>query len=200
MALVRILNGAARQGTKVQGIESAVSELMKPLEKSFWEEAGELVHLEGMLSKALLRMQSAAHNESFQRLLAGYRVASEKNLARLSQTFRLFEVPLREKKNETAMALLQKGQQMILRTGGGPFLDALLLGLCLKTIAFKTQSYATIANWARVLSAERRDLTGVMEKILQAEKQAEGDFQRLAAKCDALAGAEESTPARKRHS
>jgi ferritin-like metal-binding protein YciE len=174
--------------------------MMKPLEKSFWEEAGELVHMEGMLSKALLRMQSVAHAESLQRLLAGYRVEVEKNLTQLSQTFRLFEVPLREKKNDTAMALLQKAQQITLRTGSSPFLDALLIALCLKTIALKAQSYATIGSWARVLSAERRDLINVLEKLFQAEKKAENDFQRLLPECDVLAGAENLEHARKRPS
>jgi ferritin-like metal-binding protein YciE len=173
-------------------------EKMKPLEKSFWEEAGELVHLEGMLSKALLRMHSVAHAEPLQRLLAGYRVTVEKNLAQLSQTFRLFEVPLREKKNETAMALLQKVQQIILRTGSGAVLDALILALCQKTIALKTQSYATIASWAQALSAERRDLTSALNKLLQTEKKAESDFQRLAPACDAAAAAEKLETARKR--
>jgi ferritin-like metal-binding protein YciE len=171
---------------------------MKPLEKNFWEEAGELVHLEGMLSKALLRMHSVAHAESLQRLLAKYRVATENNLAQLSQTFRLFEVPLREKKNDTAMALLQKVQQVILRTGSGPVLDALLLALCLKIIALKTQSYATIASWAQVLNAERRDLTAILNKLLQAEKRAESDFQRLAPECDVVAAAEQLETTRKR--
>ena len=173
---------------------------MKPLEKNFWEEAGELVHLEGMLSKALLRMHSVAHAESFQRLLAKYRVATENNLAQLSQTFRLFEVPLREKKNDTAMALLQKVQQVILRTGSGPVLDALLLALCLKIIALKTRSYATIASWAHALSAEHRDLTATLNKLHQAEKRAESDFQRLTAQCDVLAATDELETTRKRES
>src|ERR1041385_6850359 len=171
---------------------------MKPLEKSFWEEAGELVHLEGMLSKALLRMHSVAHAASFQHLLARYRVVVENNLSQLSQTFQLFEVPLREKKNETAMALLQKVQQLILRTGSGPVLDALLLALCLKTIALKTRSYATIAGWARVLSAERRDLAASLNKLHQAEVRADSDFQKLVAQSDLAAAAENLERSRKR--
>jgi len=172
---------------------------MKPLEKSFWEEAGELVHLEGMLSKALLRMHSVAHADSFKLLLAGYRVEVEKNLSQLSQTFRLFEVPLREKKNETAIALLQKVQQTILRTGSGPVLDTLLLGLCLKTIGLKTQSYATIASWAQALSAQRRDLTATLQKLQQTEEKAESDFQRLAPEYDIAAAAEKLETTERRH-
>ncbi len=171
---------------------------MKPLEKNFWEEAGELVHLEGMLSKALLRMSSAAHTESFQQLLAKYRLVVENNLAQLAQTFRLFEVPLREKKNEAAMALLQKVQQTILRTGSGPVLDALLLALCLKTIALKRRSYATIANWAHTLSAERRDLTAALKKLHQAEIRADSDFESLVPECDLAAAAENLEIGRKR--
>jgi ferritin-like metal-binding protein YciE len=171
---------------------------MKPLEKSFWEEAGELVHLEGMLSKALLRMQSAAHAEAFQQLLGRYRGVVENNLAQLSQTFRRFEVPMREKKNDTAMALLQKVQQIILRTGSGPVLDALLLALCLKVIALKTRSYATIASWADVLSGERRDLTTTLEKLCKTEIRADSDFQKLVADCDAAAAAEQVEIGRKR--
>ena len=171
---------------------------MKPLEKSFWEETGELVHLEGMLSKALLRMHSVAHAEAFRQLLAKYRLAVEKNLEQLSQIFRLFEVPLREKKNETAMALLQKVQQLILRTGSGPVLDTLLLALCLKTIALKTQAYSTIASWAQALNAERRDLTASLNKLYQTEKQALSDFARLAPECDASAAAENLEMTRKR--
>ena len=171
---------------------------MKPLEKSFWEEAGELVHLEGMLSKALHRMHSAAHTESFQHLLARYRVVVESNLSQLSQTFRLFEVPLREKKNETAMALMQKVQQLLLRTGSGPVLDALLLALCLKTIALKTRSYAAIASWAQALSAERRDLTATLNKLHQGEVRADSDFQELVPECDLAAAGEMLEISRKR--
>ena len=171
---------------------------MKPLEKNFWEEAGELVHLEGMLSKALLRMHSAAHAEPFKLVLADYRATVENNLAQLSRTFRLFDVPLREKKNETAMALLQKVQQVILRTGSGPVLDALLLALCLKAIVLKKQSYATVASWAAALTEENRDLTAILNKLCQSETGAEKDFQRLVSKCDTLAAAEDLEMIRKR--
>jgi hypothetical protein len=96
------------------------------------------------------------------------------------------------------MALLQKVQQIILRTGSGPVLDALLLALCLKTIALKTQSYATIASWAQALSAEHRDLKTALNKLHQTEKRAESEFQRFAPECDIAAAAVNLETTRKR--
>ena len=171
---------------------------MKPLEKCFWEEAAEMVHVEGMLSKALFRMHSAAHAESLKELLGVYRVEVEKNLAQLTRTFRLFEIPVREKKNDTAIALLQKVQQTILRIGSGPLLDTLILALCRKIIALKTLSYATIANWAQSLDANEENLPEILDKLHRTEVEADSQFRRLVSKFDSAAAAQTLEPPRKR--
>ena len=45
---------------------------MKPLEKVFWDEMGELLHVEELLLKSLPKMKEAALSEELKECLEGY--------------------------------------------------------------------------------------------------------------------------------
>jgi ferritin-like metal-binding protein YciE len=155
---------------------------MKPLEKVFWDEVAEMLHLEGMLSKSLLKMHSAVQSEDLKQFLTSYRVVADSNAANLGEILRLFELPLREKKNDCAMAMLLKIQQSIQRSGSGSALDAVLVSLLRKVIVHKIISYSTLCAWAKLLSDGQHDPVSTFETLVASE----ADFEK---KIGALASA-----------
>jgi ferritin-like metal-binding protein YciE len=155
-------------------LHGATQHSMKPLEKVFWDEVAEMLHLEGMLSKSLLKMHSAVQSEDLKQFLTSYRLVADTNAANIGETLRLFELPMREKKNDCAMAMLLKVQQSIQRSGSGAALDAVLLSLLRKVIVHKIVSYSTLRAWAKVLSDGQHDPVSTFETLASAEM----DFER----------------------
>lgn len=170
---------------------------MKPLEKIFWDEVAEMLHLEGMLAKSVPKMQTAVENEPLKELFTTYRTIVDANLAKLSEMLQLFELPVREKKNDCAMALLTKVQQTSQRIGQGPVLDAVLLSLMRKVIASKVSNYTALTAWAKLLSDGHNNPVTIFESFTAGEVQFDAKLKRLAPKCDAAAAEQEIESARK---
>src|SRR5688500_4516148 len=101
----------------------ADSSFMKPLNKVFWDEMAEMLHIKEMLLKALHRMNSAATKPELKKALDAYRLDAQKQGEKLRETFQSSEMFAREKKCDGMMGVLLKGQQIMQRTGPGPTLD-----------------------------------------------------------------------------
>jgi ferritin-like metal-binding protein YciE len=170
---------------------------MKPLEKLFWEEVSEMLHVEGMLAKSLLRMHGASSSEPVKELFTAYRTSTEQNLADLGKLLRSYELPVREKKCDCMMGLLLKAQQGMQRLGSGATTDAFLVGICRKAITVKVASYEALTAWAKLLTDGAAGPVKTFDKILKEESQADSKFKRLAAKADAQAAAQNEESPRK---
>jgi hypothetical protein len=166
---------------------------MKPLEKSFWEEAGELVHLEGnALKSAAPDALRSLIAESLQRLLAHIALQSKRTHTALAKPSGFLKFPLREKKNEPAMALFQEGSADHspdrLRPGSG----CLLLAVWPEDHRFKNPILRHHCKLGSRTQRRAPRFDGTLNKLHQAEKRAESDFQRLTAQCDVLAATDET--------
>ena len=157
---------------------------MKPLEKVFWEEMAEMLHIKEMLLKALLRMDAATTSSTLKEALAAYRGEAQKQGEKLRKIFQSLDVAAREKKCDCMMGILLNGQQMIQRMGPGPALDAILLGLCRKVTGYNVACYGSLVSWARALVQSENQTVNALKELLRTEMEADLRFSRLAAECD----------------
>jgi ferritin-like metal-binding protein YciE len=170
---------------------------MRPLEKLFWEEMAEMVHIKEMLLKALLRMDTAATNVAFKKALGTYRAEVQKQSDKLRKIFQALEVSAREKKCDGMMGVLLKGQQMIQRVGQGPALDAALLAICRKVTGYNLASYASLVSWGKAIVEGENQTVAALKELLRIEMEADLRFSRLAAECDREAATQNTDSARR---
>lgn len=152
---------------------------MKPLEKVFWDEMAELLHVEELLLKSLPKMKEASFSEDLKEALEDYRVEVQGQSKRVRDLFQLFELPPREKKCDAMMGLLIRGQQLMQRSGPGPALDAALICQTRKIIGYTVAAYASVAAWAKAM--QEKEAARALEKSFHIEQKAAESFETLAA-------------------
>ena len=162
----------------------AAEHFMRPLQKVFWDEMAEMLHIQEMLLKALPRMSAAAEGDSFKEALEAYRLDIQQQSEKLRTIFRFFEMFAREKKSDGMMGLLTKGQQLIQRTGRGPTLDAALLSVCRKITGYTQAAYCSLHSWAKLIMKTEPATVTSLKELLRNEMQADVRFSRLVAECD----------------
>src|SRR5688500_4199843 len=169
--------------------------IMKPLEKVFWDEMGELLHVEELLLKSLPKMKEAATAEGLKEALEEYRETVQDDAKRVRDVFQLYEVPPREKKCDAMMGLLTRGQQLMQRSGPGAALDAALVSQARKIISYKVAAYDGVSDWARQLQA--REVAKILDKSLKVENESESEFEGMAKDCNSEAAKQVEETARK---
>lgn len=169
---------------------------MKPLEKAFWDEMAEMLHIKEMSLKASHRMNAVVTRPDLKKALDAYRLDAQKQGDKLREVFQAAEMFAREKKCDGMMGVLLKGQQMMQRTGPSPMLDAALLSLCRKITAYNVASFTSLISWAKLTKIDAETINALKE-LLRIETQADLKFSRLAPDCDAEAANQDSEPARR---
>jgi ferritin-like metal-binding protein YciE len=164
---------------------------MKPLNKVFWDEMAEMLHIKEMLLKALHRMNSAATRPEFKKALDAYRIDCQKQGEKLRETFESAEMFAREKKCDGMMGVLLKGQQIMQRTGQGPTLDAALLSMCRKITAYNLASYSSLLSWSKLLMKGEPETVATLKELLRIETDADARFSRLVSDCDLSAAGQD---------
>jgi ferritin-like metal-binding protein YciE len=150
---------------------------MKPLEKFFWEELAEMAHTEELLLKWLPKMRDAVCSPDLKQLLEKYLANVHEQLHQVKSFFEWYEVHAREKKSESMMGLLSRGQQLMQRSGSGPALDAALVATVRKIAEHNRLSYDNLAGWARAL--EEKKLIKPLEKLSALEDQIQKKFESI---------------------
>jgi ferritin-like metal-binding protein YciE len=168
---------------------------MKPLEKLFWEELAEMVHVEEMLLKALPKMREAAQSDGFKNALEAYRGNSQTQVEIVRSIFSSHDLPAREKKCEAMMGVLLRGQQFIVRSGSGLALDAALLCVANKISGYKLGSYRSLVGWAEAMKADK--VAKMLHRSLRMEESASERFEALGAACNSGAATQVVESARK---
>ncbi|HTG44822.1 MAG TPA: DUF892 family protein [Verrucomicrobiae bacterium] len=158
---------------------------MKPLEKVFWDEIAEMLHVEELLLKSLPKMRDAATSETLKTTLESYRVAAQGQAQRIREVFDSFDLPKREKKCDAMMGLLVKGQQMMQRSGSSATLDAALVSLSRRINGYKVVSYQSVAAWAKLF--KQKEIAKGLEKTAKAEQEAGAEFDGLTIEMNASA-------------
>jgi ferritin-like metal-binding protein YciE len=150
-----------------------------------------MLHVEEMLQKSLLKMHAAITSPTIKDTLHAYREQVRGQALRIRKLFELLDNPARERKSDTMIALLTRGQQMMLRAGPGPALDAALLSLCAKVNAYKCAAYETLIEWAALtISPGQPGAQMTLRQLGQTETKARTTLLDLAGKTYVAAGAQ----------
>jgi ferritin-like metal-binding protein YciE len=161
----------------------------KSLQELFVEELRDMYDGEKRLTKALPRMAKAAESEELGAAFTSHLRETEKQVQRLEQVFRTIGEPVRAKKCDGIMGIVEEGKHAMEELEGS-VLDAALIAGAQKAEHYEIASYGTLAYFAELLGNEKaKDLLG---QTLDEEKAADEKLSTIARSTvnrDALMGA-----------
>jgi ferritin-like metal-binding protein YciE len=161
----------------------------KSLQELFVEELRDVYDAERRLTKALPRMAKAAESEELGAAFTSHLRETEKQVQRLEQVFRTIGEPVRAKKCDGIMGIVEEGKHAMEELRGS-VLDAALIAGAQKAEHYEIASYGTLAYFAELLGNEQaKDLLG---QTLDEEKAADEKLSAIAKSTvnrDALMGA-----------
>ena len=161
----------------------------KSLQELFVEELRDMYDGEKRLTKALPRMAKAADSEELGAAFTSHLRETEKQVQRLEQVFRTIGEPVRAKKCDGIIGIVEEGKHAMDELDGS-VLDAALIAGAQKAEHYEIASYGTLAYFAELLGNEKaKDLLG---QTLDEEKAADEKLSTIAKSTvnrDALIGA-----------
>jgi len=149
----------------------------KSLQELFVEELRDMYDGEKRLTKALPRMAKAAESEELGAALTNHLRETERQVQRLEQVFRTMGEPVRGKKCDGIIGIVEEGKHAMDELEGS-VLDAALIAGAQKVEHYEIASYGTLAYFAELLGNERaKDLLG---QTLDEEKAADEKLSMIA--------------------
>lgn len=161
----------------------------KSLQELFVEELRDAYDGEKRLTKALPKMAKAAESDELRAAFTNHLRETERHVQRLEQVFRTVGEPVRGKKCDGLMGIIEEGKSAIEELEGS-VLDAALIAGAQRAEHYEIAAYGTLAYFAEVLGNDRaKDLLG---QTLDEEKAADEKLTTIAKSSvnrDALMGA-----------
>jgi len=149
----------------------------KSLQELFVVELRDIYDGEKRLTKALPRMAKAAESVELSAAFTNHLRETEKQVQRLEQVFRTIGEPVRAKKCDGIMGIVEEGKHAMEELEGS-VLDAALIAGAQKVEHYEIASYGTLAYFAEMLGNEKaKDLLG---QTLDEEKAADEKLSTIA--------------------
>jgi ferritin-like metal-binding protein YciE len=149
----------------------------KSLQELFVEELRDMYDGEKRLTKALPRMAKAAESEELGAAFTNHLRETERQVQRLEQVFRTIGEPVRGKKCDGIMGIVEEGKHAMEGLQGS-VLDAALIAGAQKVEHYEIASYGTLAYFAELLGNDKaKDLLG---QTLDEEKAADEKLSTIA--------------------
>ena len=149
----------------------------KSLQELFVEELRDMYDGEKRLTKALPRMAKAAESQELGAALTNHLRETERQVQRLEQVFRTIGEPVRGKKCDGIMGIVEEGKHAMEELEGS-VLDAALIAGAQKAEHYEIASYGTLAYFAELLDNDRaKNLLG---ETLDEEKAADQKLTAIA--------------------
>ena len=149
----------------------------KSLQELFVEELRDMYDAEKRLTKALPRMAKAAESEELGAAFTNHLRETERQVQRLEQVFRTIGEPVRGKKCDGIMGIVEEGKHAMEELEGS-VLDAALIAGAQKAEHYEIASYGTLAYFAELLGNEKaKNLLG---QTLDEEKAADEKLSMIA--------------------
>jgi ferritin-like metal-binding protein YciE len=170
----------------------------KSLQELFVEELRDAYDGEKRLTKALPKMAKAAESPELRAAFTNHLRETERHVQRLEQVFRTIGEPVRAKKCDGLMGIIEEGKSAMDELEGC-VLDAALIAGAQRAEHYEIATYGTLAYFAELLGNDRaKDLLG---QTLDEEKAADERLTTIAkskvnraALMDAGTGYEWETP------
>jgi len=132
----------------------------KSLQELFVEELRDAYDGEKRLTKALPRMAKAAESEELRAAFTTHLRETERQIQRLEQVFRTIGEPVRGKKCDGLMGIIEEGKSAMEELEGS-VLDAALIAGAQRAEHYEIAAYGTLAYFAELLGNEKaKDLLG----------------------------------------
>jgi ferritin-like metal-binding protein YciE len=149
----------------------------KSLQELFVEELRDMYDGEKRLTKALPRMAKAAESEDLGAAFTNHLRETERQVQRLEQVFRTMGEPVRGKKCDGIMGIVEEGKHAMEELEGS-VLDAALIAGAQKVEHYEIASYGTLAYFAELLGNDKaKDQLG---QTLDEEKAADEKLSMIA--------------------
>ena len=149
----------------------------KSLQELFVEELRDAYDGEKRLTKALPRMAKAAENEDLRAAFTSHLRETERHVQRLEQVFRSVGEPVRGKKCDGLMGIIEEGKSAMEELEG-PVLDAALIAGAQRAEHYEIAAYGTLAYFAEMLGNDKaKELLG---QTLDEEKAADEKLNDIA--------------------
>ena len=120
----------------------------KSLQELFVEELRDAYDGEKRLTKALPKMAKAAEAEELRTAFSNHLRETERHIQRLEQVFRTIGEPVRGKKCDGLMGIIEEGKSAIEELEEGPVLDAALIAGGQRAEHYEIAAYGTLAYFA----------------------------------------------------
>src|ERR1041385_2760467 len=150
----------------------------KSLQELFVEELRDAYDGEKRLTKALPKMAKAAEAEELRTAFSNHLRETERHIQRLEQVFRTIGEPVRGKKCDGLMGIIEEGKSAIEELEEGPVLDAALIAGGQRAEHYEIAAYGTLAYFAEMLGNDKaKELLG---QTLDEEKAADEKLNVIA--------------------
>ena len=147
------------------------------LQELFVEELRDAYDGEKRLTKALPRMAKAAESEELRAAFTNHLRETERQIQRLEQVFRTVGEPVRGKKCDGLIGIIEEGKSAMEELEGS-VLDAALIAGGQRAEHYEIAAYGTLAYFAELLGNEKaKDLLG---QTLDEEKAADEKLSMIA--------------------
>jgi ferritin-like metal-binding protein YciE len=149
----------------------------KSLQELFVEELRDMYDAEKRLTKALPKLARAATSAELQRAFTNHARETERQVGRLEQVFRSIGEPVRGKKCDGIMGIIEESNTAMEELDGA-VLDAALIAGAQKAEHYEIASYGTLAQFAETLGhMKAKELLGT---TLDEEKAADEKLNTIA--------------------
>jgi len=150
----------------------------KSLQELFVEELRDAYDGEKRLTKALPRMAKAAESDELRSAFTNHLRETERQIQRLEQVFRTIGEPVRGKKCDGLMGIIEDGKSAMEELDEGPVLDAALIAGAQRAEHYEIAAYGTLAYFAEMLGNDKaKNLLG---QTLDEEKAADEKLSVIA--------------------
>jgi len=161
----------------------------KSLQELFVEELRDAYDGEKRLTKALPKMAKAAESDELRAAFTNHLRETERQIQRLEQVFRTVGEPVRGKKCDGLMGIIEEGKSAMEELEGS-VLDAALIAGAQRAEHYEIAAYGTLAYFAELLGNDRAK--ALLGQTLDEEKAADEKLTTIAKSSvnrDALMGA-----------
>ena len=133
----------------------------KSLQELFVEELRDTYDAEKRLTKALPKMAKAATSPELKTAFTNHLRETEEQIDRLEQVFQSISEPVRGKKCDGIMGIIEESNTAISELDEGPILDAALIAGAQRAEHYEIAAYGTLAYFAELLGEdEAKNLLG----------------------------------------
>lgn len=186
-----------KTGTKTTGTSSkknntyAVEE--SKLRQLFEDELKDIYWAEKALTKAIPKMIKNATSDQLVEALENHLAETEQQVAKVERVFELIEKKAVAKKCEAMAGLVKEAEEIMKDCDKGAMRDAGIISAAQKVEHYEIATYGTLRTFAQTLGLDQ--VAGLLEEILEEEKNADQTLTEIAETTINLAAASEEEEA-----